>query len=146
MDSQAALKALDSCVDYSKTIMESRRSLNVMAKDYKITLIWVPRHQDIEGNCIPDELARKGTTIEAACKLFIKQGTLRQTGQRWKNATNYEIFKQTRPCRNLKRTKTILVLRKSTFNNVLILRIEQSVGLCCLRVANQPFALRFEFL
>ena len=46
-DSQAALKALDWCVDNSKTIMECRRSLNEMAKHYKITLIWVPGNQDI---------------------------------------------------------------------------------------------------
>ena len=63
-DSQAASKALHSCVDNSKTIMECRRSLNEMAKHYKITLLWVPGHQDIEGNCVADELARKGTTIE----------------------------------------------------------------------------------
>ena len=50
--------------------------------------IWVTGHQDIEGNCIADELARKATTIEmlegkdttgmsiAACRLFIKPGTI----------------------------------------------------------------------
>ena len=63
-DSQAALKALDSYVDNSKTIIQCRRSLNEMAKHYKITLIRVSGHQDIEGNCIADELARKGATIE----------------------------------------------------------------------------------
>ena len=106
-DSQAALKALDSCVDNSKTIMECDRSLNEMAKHYKITLIWVPGHQNIEGNCITDELARKGTTIEilqekdtigmpiATCRLFIKQKTLRQAELRWKNAPSCEFFKQT---------------------------------------------------
>ena len=57
-DSQAALKALP-----SKTIMECRKSLNEITKRYKITLIWVPRHQDKEGNCIADELASKWTTI-----------------------------------------------------------------------------------
>ena len=56
-DSQAALKALDSCVDNSKIIMECRTSLNEMAKHYKITHIWVPGHLDIEGNCFADELA-----------------------------------------------------------------------------------------
>ena len=35
-----------------------------MAKHYNITLIWVAGHQDIEGNYIADELARKGTTAE----------------------------------------------------------------------------------
>ena len=44
--------------------MECRRSLNEMGKHYKITLIWVPGHQEIEGTCIADELAGKGTTIE----------------------------------------------------------------------------------
>ena len=33
-------------------------------KHYKITLIWVPGHQDIEGNCIADELARKATIFD----------------------------------------------------------------------------------
>ena len=37
-DSQAALKPFDWGVDISKTIMEYRRSLNEMAKHYKITL------------------------------------------------------------------------------------------------------------
>ena len=80
-----------------------------MAKHYKITLIWLPGHPDIESNCIVDELARKGTTVEihqgkdtigmplATCRLFIKQGTLRQAEQRWKNATNCEISEQTWP-------------------------------------------------
>ena len=84
-DSQAVLKALDSCVDDAKTIMECRRSPNEMAKHYKIILIWVPGYQHIEGNCIADELARKGTTNEilqekdtmgmpiVTCRLFIKQ-------------------------------------------------------------------------
>ena len=70
--------------------MECPRSLKKMPKHYKITLIWVPGHQDIESNCIANELARKGTTIEilqekdtiglsiATCRLSIKQKTLRQ--------------------------------------------------------------------
>ena len=94
-----------------------------MAKHYKIALICVPGHQNMDGNCIEDELAMKGTTIEilqekdaigmpiATCRLLIKQKTQRQAELRWKNATNCEIYKQTWPCQNLKRTKKIL--RKS---------------------------------
>ena len=59
-DNPEALKALDSCADKSKTIMECCRSLKEMAKHYKITLIWVPGHQDLDGNCIADKLVRKG--------------------------------------------------------------------------------------
>ena len=89
-DSPAGLKTLDSCVDNSKTIMDCRKSLNEMAKHYKITVMWDPRPPDIEGNYIADEWARKGTTIKilqekdtigmpiATCRLLIKQKTLRQ--------------------------------------------------------------------
>ena len=61
-----------------------------MAKHYKITLVRIPGHQDIEGNCIADELATVGITTEilkekatiwmliATCRLFIKQKTLKQ--------------------------------------------------------------------
>ena len=49
----------------------------------------------MEGNCIADDLARNGKTIEilqekdtiemplASCRLLIKQGTLRQAEQIW---------------------------------------------------------------
>ena len=70
-------------------------------------------------------MARQGTSLEilqehdtigmpiATCRLFIKQRTLRQAEQRSNYATNCEISKQTWPCHNLKRNKTILGLRKS---------------------------------
>ena len=117
--------------------MECHRSLNEMAKHYKISLIWVSGHQDIEGNCIADELARKGTIIEihqekdtiipiGTCRLLINQKTLRQAEHRWKNAANCEIAKQTWPCHNLKPTKTILSLRKSDVKTL----IEVLTGHC----------------
>jgi len=62
-DSQAALRALDSCTTYSKTISEWRKSLNEMATHQRINLIWAG-HRNIEGNCIADELARQGTTAD----------------------------------------------------------------------------------
>jgi len=56
-----------------------------MANQFTISLIWVPGHRDIVGNCIADELARQGTTKPlrpgeenvgmpmATCKLNIKK-------------------------------------------------------------------------
>jgi len=32
-----------------------------MASQFTISLIWIPGHRDIVGNCIADELARQGT-------------------------------------------------------------------------------------
>jgi len=64
-DSQsAALRALDSYTTNSTTISKCRKSLNEMATHLRITLIWVPRHHNIDGNCIADELARQGTTAD----------------------------------------------------------------------------------
>jgi len=58
LDSQAALLQNKK----KKTISECRKSLNEMATHLRINLIWVPGHQNIEGNCIAVELARQGTT------------------------------------------------------------------------------------
>jgi len=35
--------------------------IHEMANQFTISLIWVPGHRDIIGNCIADELARQGT-------------------------------------------------------------------------------------
>ena len=58
------VKALNSSFTNSKTIAEYRKSLNEMAIHYRIQLIWIPGHRDIEGNCKADELARIGTTTQ----------------------------------------------------------------------------------
>jgi len=53
-DSQADLRALDSYTTNSTTISECRKSLNELATDLRINLIWVPGYNYIEGNCIAD--------------------------------------------------------------------------------------------
>jgi len=63
-DSQAAPRALDSHTTNSKSISECRKSLNEMATHLRINLIWMPGHFNIEGNCIADELTRRGTTAD----------------------------------------------------------------------------------
>jgi len=83
-DSQAAIKSIYSTNTNSRTIADFRRSLHEMANQFTISVIWVPGHRDIVGNCIADELARQGTTKPlqpgeenvgmpmATCKLNIK--------------------------------------------------------------------------
>ncbi|XP_044248539.1 uncharacterized protein [Drosophila takahashii] len=94
-DSQAALRALDSYSTNSLTISECRKSLNEMATHLRISLIWVPGHRNIEGNCIADELARQGTTTDilrdkdtvgmpiATCKLLLKQRLYTLSNNHW---------------------------------------------------------------
>ena len=81
-------------------------------KFYKITFSWVTT---LQTNWLGKEQPSKSfkKMIRLYLVVFIKQGTLRQAEQRWKNATNCEISKHTWPCHNLKRTKTLLGLHKS---------------------------------
>ena len=67
--------------------------------------------------------------IKVICtSIFIKQKTLRKAELRWKYAPNCEISKQTWPCHNLKRTKTILSLQKSDVKTL----IEVLTGYCLI--------------
>jgi len=86
LDSEAALRALDSCTTNSVTISEYRKSMNEMTSYLRSNLIWVPGYRwAAGGDCIADELARQGTIADilrdkdtvdmpmATCKLLLKQ-------------------------------------------------------------------------
>lgn len=60
VDSQAALKALDSPSTSSKLVGECKDIINSIGMKATVTLIWVPGHCNIEGNEIADYLARCG--------------------------------------------------------------------------------------
>ena len=60
-DSQAAIKALMSNQVTSKQILDYLNNLKTLAWICNLTLIWVPGHEEIDGNEKADELARKGS-------------------------------------------------------------------------------------
>ena len=59
-DSQAALKAISSPAITSRLVMDCIDSLEELAKNKKVRLVWVPRDQGLEGNLRADQLAKKG--------------------------------------------------------------------------------------
>jgi len=96
-----------------------------MANQFTISLIWVPGHRDIVGNCIADELARQGTTKPllpgkenvgmptATCKLNINSYFNTLANTHWQNAPQCLISLQTWPVINNKKTSELLKLRRT---------------------------------
>ena len=123
-DSQAAIKSLESIFLNSKTALSCRKSLNEMAEQFKIHLIWVPGHRDIPGNCKADELARLGTTLQipgslesvgmplASCKLILRNRSIETTNQRWARLGKCEHSRNIWPKLDPKRSQDLLSLSK----------------------------------
>ena len=64
-DSESALKSLIKVEVTSKLVWDCIQSLNFIAiKKNKITLMWVPAHNGIDGNEETDTLAKKGTQMQ----------------------------------------------------------------------------------
>ncbi|KAM8708087.1 hypothetical protein ACLKA7_015114 [Drosophila subpalustris] len=108
-DSQAAIKSIAATTTKSTSVSNCRRSLHEMAEFFDICLIWVPGHEDIPGNCIADELARRGTTDIllpdkedismplATCKLMLHSLLIAKHSERWHNTPTCRVARQSWP-------------------------------------------------
>lgn len=59
-DSQAAVKAIASHRCKSKTVWCCQASLNELAKNNQVAIVWIPGHSNMEGNERADSLAKEG--------------------------------------------------------------------------------------
>lgn len=61
-DSQAALRALDSCTFTSRLVWDCLIAVSLLGMKNNVTLCWVPGHSGIEGNEVADRLANDGAS------------------------------------------------------------------------------------
>lgn len=129
-DSQAAVKSLKSMFLKTRSALNCRTSLNEMAKQFDIRLIWVPGHRDIPGNCKADELARLGTTLQVptelecvgmpleTCKLNLRICSATETNQRWAHGWTCETTRQIWPSLDQGRTSGLISLSRGEISTV----------------------------
>jgi len=63
-DSQAAVRSLSSNSFTSKVVRSCTISLNEIGTYNRVRILWIPGHRDFNGNCIADEFARQGSSLE----------------------------------------------------------------------------------
>ena len=129
-DSQAAIRSLEATSLNSQTALDCRRSLNEMAQQFNIHLIWVPGHRDIPGNCKADELARMGTTLQildefadigaplSTCKLWLMQEAIETSNKRWFKLGTCKVPRQIWPRYDLKRSSYLLSLNRKNLSTL----------------------------
>ena len=94
-DSQAALRALTAPMFKSKLVLECRQTLNSLGEKSILQLIWVPGHENIEGNEEADKLAKKGSEArligpEPYCGF--NQGNCREVLEQWERKIKIKNF------------------------------------------------------
>ena len=102
LDSQSALKALESYQISSKLVWECLQTLQTLAADNSIELHWVLGHRGIDGNEKTDALAKRGVKtpyfgLEPGCGISVR--TAKTTVKLWtgerhcnRNGLNIQII------------------------------------------------------
>ena len=124
VDSQAALKAIESKVVKSRIVRKCRGSL-ASIEQHRVSLCWVPGHSNIEGNEKADEMARRGSEMDISaadnslqppvCDLLsrIDEYVQDATNHLWHNRQDCEVSRALWPRLNASKTKNLLTFDKS---------------------------------
>ncbi|XP_046737541.1 uncharacterized protein LOC124406230 [Diprion similis] len=85
-DSRTALKHLDACVVRSVLTWDCITVLSRLAKDNRVSLVWVPGHSGIQGNEIAHNLAKEGASRQPSDEGFLpglRPGLIRCLSKQW---------------------------------------------------------------
>lgn len=107
-DSQASLKALNSHCFTSNLAIECFKELSRLTQNNEVTLIWVPGHNDIEGNEAADALAKSGSKNEYKGPepvIGLSYATQRSAIRHFFNMKHYSEWQETDTCSH---SKTII--------------------------------------
>ena len=127
IDSQAALKALASFRATSKVVKGCKEALNRLGSQSQLTLIWVPRHCNIEGNEKADQLAKIGAekhiswsegipSTPAAVQLLVKNRLEKDFQEIWRKSKG--IYKYIWGPPNQRSTEYLLRFDRNTIRKI----------------------------
>ena len=103
IDSQAAIKALDSYMIRLKSVADGKRILNKLSEQGNVvTLNWIPGHSGQPGNEIADHLAKRGLDLEdmgSEPRLPVSGCVTKKVAERWKNNEHTKKWEERSDCR-----------------------------------------------
>ena len=121
-DSKAAIFALNKFEYTSKLTYECQKTLNKLASENYVSLIWVPGHSEVKGNVIADSLAKRGSANQLIgpqpCFGFNNQHVKMEL-TKWENK---EVIKYKNKVQGQRQAKNFIVNSKTKANEALSLK------------------------
>ena len=140
-DSQAAIRSLPGFVNNSRIVRDCRSSLDLLSERLNtVSLVWVPGHGAIPGNCRADELARADALLPefssvelcmrpATVKLDIERKFFRDVNLNSVNEESCSIARFTWSLMDKRRTNQLLGLSR----DVILTTVAVLTGHCVMR-------------
>ena len=105
VDSQSAIKAINSYEIKSKLVLECKEVLNQLANNNSVQISWIPGHEGHMGNEVADRLAKRGAAMEPIGPepiLPINKTSIKQQLKEWEIKQHNEEWRERNDCRQTK--------------------------------------------